>query len=378
VKSEFYAWCIEATRVEAFGAALSALAAGGRIRDLYTSIGKDYESLSVEETVVAERGAFMGQSSDNVYFEVTLPSRRTLDGHMVIYGDRDIRGRAHPALNICAFEDHYEPQELLPSRLSVAPGRDHRSIEAEAALAFLVAEPDVEDLLVRLCASPHVTTGACSGDDGWDAPIESAATYHADAAAVARDLALSWAHLHERVEVERVVGLPLDALRARVEAAPQGASVAVATVEHLAQERHEHRLFRAAHTEPNLRWGYLPLFPRVGRPGEDELTREQVLAAMSTPPTKLLEALEAAAAALTDDAWRTAERPARARWAATIEGAPTSEVDVSTPEHRRFLQEHAPFHVRRLPNGGLLLATHPYRTLWPLWSAALARLGIRS
>jgi hypothetical protein len=34
--------------------------------------------------------------------------------------------------------------------------------------------------------------------------------------------------------------------------------------------------------------------------------------------------------------------------------------------------------VRRLPNGGVMLATHPYRTLWPLWADALFLLGITS
>jgi hypothetical protein len=33
--------------------------------------------------------------------------------------------------------------------------------------------------------------------------------------------------------------------------------------------------------------------------------------------------------------------------------------------------------VRRLPNGAVMLATHPYRTLWPLWADALGLLGIR-
>jgi hypothetical protein len=34
--------------------------------------------------------------------------------------------------------------------------------------------------------------------------------------------------------------------------------------------------------------------------------------------------------------------------------------------------------MRRLPNGGVLLATHPDRILWPLWADALFLLGITS
>jgi hypothetical protein len=41
-----------------------------------------------------------------------------------------------------------------------------------------------------------------------------------------------------------------------------------------------------------------------------------------------------------------------------------------------FIERHAPNHVQRLPNGGVVLATHPYRTLWPLWADALFLLGI--
>ncbi|WP_437651507.1 hypothetical protein [Sorangium sp. So ce362] len=33
---------------------------------------------------------------------------------------------------------------------------------------------------------------------------------------------------------------------------------------------------------------------------------------------------------------------------------------------------------RRLPSGGVVLATHPYRTLWPLWADALFALGLMS
>jgi hypothetical protein len=49
-----------------------------------------------------------------------------------------------------------------------------------------------------------------------------------------------------------------------------------------------------------------------------------------------------------------------------------------TSDHVYFLVDHAPFYIRRLPSGGVLLATHPYRTLWPLWADALFALGLMS
>jgi hypothetical protein len=109
--------------------------------------------------------------------------------------------------------------------------------------------------------------------------------------------------------------------------------------------------------------------------GDDELTREQVLAALSTPPDALLEALEASA--VPDAEWRAVEPVALDTLEATNRGAPTYEVDVTTEEHVRWIEQHAPYHVQRVPNGGVMLATHPYRILWPLWANALALLGIR-
>lgn len=58
------------------------------------------------------------------------------------------------------------------------------------------------------------------------------------------------------------------------------------------------------------------------------------------------------------------------------EGEPSYEVRVATGRHVRFIERHSPYYVRRLPSGGLLLATHPSRTLWPLWADALLVLGI--
>jgi hypothetical protein len=59
-----------------------------------------------------------------------------------------------------------------------------------------------------------------------------------------------------------------------------------------------------------------------------------------------------------------------------LASAPTHQVDVTSRKHAQFLERHAPYHVRRLPSRGVRLATHPYRTLWPLWAHALFLLGI--
>jgi hypothetical protein len=155
--------------------------------------------------------------------------------------------------------------------------------------------------------------------------------------------------------VSRIAGLPLEALRARVEAAPPGACVTL---------RHS-----SGHSS--------------------SLSRETALKALATPPSALLEALEAAAE-VPDGAWRAAEPRAREIYERTLpfrgrdgqgtetgNGSPLSQVEI-TLDHFEFLVDHARFHVRRLPSGGVVLATHPYRTLWPLWADALFRLRLMS
>ncbi len=112
--------------------------------------------------------------------------------------------------------------------------------------------------------------------------------------------------------------------------------------------------------------------------GESELTRslsrETVLKALAAPPEALLEALEASS--VPDEDWRAIAPLALETIEASKQGATTREVDQTTRKHTRFIERHAPYHVRRLPNGGVMLATHPYRTLWPLWADALWLLGI--
>jgi hypothetical protein len=108
----------------------------------------------------------------------------------------------------------------------------------------------------------------------------------------------------------------------------------------------------------------------------EQLKERQVLAVLETPPAKLLEAFEFAA--VPDAEWRAVEPNALEKIEAKKQGAQCDEVEVNTRRHLRFLENHAPYHVRRLPHGGVMLATHPYRTLWPLWADAFALLGIRT
>ena len=284
--------------------------------------------------------------------------------------------RRHPAGPLSASPD--ERKSLIPFCLEVAFSPDERAVEVEAAIQALQTQQDIEEIMLRFCAPDargRVTTGACVDLWGWSAPVETCATYHADAASVARDLALSWVHLHDGDKVERAASMSLLALQARVEAAPPGASVAIAgnpkrALEHLLLEHAAATSRETRHATPNAaRRG-----ARVAIAGDAELSREAVLGALAAPPGALLEALEAAA--VPDDEWRAVEPCALEVIQATKEGAPTYKVDLTTRKHVQFIERHAPYHVRRLPKGGVLLATHPYRTLWQLYADALFLLGI--
>jgi hypothetical protein len=248
------------------------------------------------------------------------------------------------------------------------------SVEASAAVAAIDVQRHIEELMLGLCApdaQKRVTTGTCTGGFIWFAPLENGATYHADGR-VARDLALTWVHLHDGDLVGRAAGLSLDELAARVEAAPPGAKVGIGPNLDRAT-KHQHLEFVASRTR-FARWARRS-GPRDILPGGILLlSREQVLSALMTSPEALLQALEAAA--VPDAEWSAAEGPALEMIEAKKQGAPTFEVDVFTREHVRFVEQHAPYHVRRLPSGAVMLATHPYRTLGPLYQDALSLLGI--
>jgi len=262
-----------------------------------------------------------------------------------------------------------EWKDMIPDSLTIAYGQGERDLAIEAAILAMQGQEDGEALLLALCApdaSGRVLTGTYTSAWPWGAPIEACATYHADAGAVARDLALSWIHLHDGDRMARIAGMSMEALHARVESAPLSTHVAVAPdVAHIFEHDALERADRLAMHIPHA---------RVALPGDVALSREAVLQALTAPPGALLEALEASA--LPDDEWRAVEPLALETIEATKAGAPTHEVVVSTRKHVQFLERHAPYHVRRLPSGGVLLATHPYRTLWQLYADALFLLGI--
>jgi hypothetical protein len=331
----FYAWCDEADKVDAFAAVVSALAIQGTTCGLMIT-NVMCSGRSVDQVIEEVRANFRTEQSVYTSFYAILPSGRRVEFSFRCFGAVFERKSPTGPLRMTPF---YR-EELLPARLPIALGGGERSVEVETVIASLLVQPDIEDLLLRFCApdaSKRVPTGGCAEFWGWGAPVEIGATYHADAAEVARDLALSWVHLYDGDKVEGAAGLSLSALRERVEAAPHGARVAVK--------------------------------------GSAELSRETVLAALDTPPSALLDALEASAAA-PDDEWRAALPRAQETLEAAKQGAPTYEADLTTRKHVRFLQQHAPYHVRRLPTGGVMLSTHPHRTLWQLWADALYLLGI--
>jgi len=310
-----------------------------------------------------------------------FPDIRVYSGNIVplgidCFGEGFLRRHPNAPLRALVYDRAY----FLIRRMDMVLGSSPRSSAVEAVTFSMQTQADTEDIFLRLCApdaSRRVITGACTLSYHWGASVEGCATYHADAGALARDLALSWVHLHDGDMSERAAGFSLTALAARVETAPQGARVGVATSverigEHLERDLAATRSWETQPPRPDLaRKG-----PRAVGQGDEELTREQVLKALETSPATLLEALEAAA--VPDDEWRAAEPLALEAIEAKKQGAPTLEIDVSTGKHRRFIEQHAPYHVRRLPNGGVLLATHPYRTLWKLWADALLLLGIRA
>lgn len=383
----FYAWCDEADRLDAFAAALSALVTRGGACNVWIwrlGAGRlEYDRVPLEEAVAAVRSAFGAGTHALASFVVTLSSGRFFSFDSSCTDEAYERVSPSGPLHVW----YYDRRDLFLPTLEIALGGGARSVEVEAAMLSLQIQDEIEDLMRRLCApdaAARVTTGGCGYLRCWAAPLEIAATYHADAAQVARDLALSWVHLYDGDVVERAAGLSLSALAARVEAAPPGARVGIAAnvdqvSEHLGLD-HAATMWGGTRLR---RVDIARLGPRPMLPSDAELTREQVLAALATPPAMLLDALEVAA--VPDDEWRAMESRALDLIEAKKQGAPTEEVDISgykvdakTGKHARFIERHAPYHVRRLPNGGVLLATHPYRTLWPLWADALFLLGIRS
>ena len=365
-----FGWCDQPSRVDAFASALSALIDPGGVCSLTieSSGSRDHiwrGDVSVDETVTMVRTAFTERTSASVSFYGPLDTGAWRGGTLYCHGNKNEPGYPSGPLELSLGER----KDVFPRSLTIAFGQGERVVEVEAAILAMKGEQDVENLLARLCASDtsaRVVTGVYAPAWFCGAPVEMCATYHADASAVARDLALSWILLHEGIGAFHLAGLSMAELHARVETAPIDSVVPVArsdarTVEHYMRER-------AATPEKYVRHG------RVALPGDATLSREAVLGALRAPSSALLEALEAAA--VPDDDWKAAEPGALEVMQATKDGAPTNEVNVTTRKHVQFIERHAPYHVRRLPNGGVMLATHPYRTLWQLYADALFLLGI--
>jgi hypothetical protein len=379
---DFSVWSAEAERVNALAAALSALVPpDGTCNFEMGSYGlRDSIQLGlapVDEVIGAMRSVFSTISHAVLSLSVRLHSGTWVPFAVECNGDEFARrARGHAEL---LRAGGYDIKDYYPDRLELALGSGSRSVEAEAAVVSMLFQDDLEDLLLRLCAPAHplVKTGACTGTSWWVAPVELPATYHSDVTDIARDLALSWLYLHNGDRVDFAAALSMEMLAARIEAAPKGARVGVSSKctrrdDHVYPDLATLRLEYKRPTRPDaIRDG-----ARIILPTDDLLTREHVLKAVSMQPTALLEALEAAA--VPNHEW-TALRPRAVEMIeAKKQGEPTLEVDVSTGKHRRFIERCAPYHVRRLPNGGVLLATHPYRTLWQLWADALLLLGIRT
>jgi hypothetical protein len=342
----FYAWSNEAQRIEAFAASISALKLPGAAMKVSMDSETRCQTERIDEAVAMMRAHFFGLGNAHASFCSRLKdSGRDIWFGGLCYTEESERRRPSGPIGFWVSDS----ADFFPFHVDLALGSDPRSVEAEACVAWLAIDDDLIDLLLRVCApdaSGRVPTGACTMRWSWDAPANMCATYNASADDIARDLALTWVHLHDNAKVERAAGLSLSALHARVDAAPRGARVA----------------------------------PKGA--GQRSLSRETVLKALATPPSALLQALDAAA--VPDDAWRAAEPRAReiieqtSLLADSEEGPPAWHVDLTTKTHVRFLEEHAAYRVQRLPDGGVVLATHPYRSLWPLWADALFALGLTS
>ncbi|WP_437569024.1 hypothetical protein [Sorangium sp. So ce542] len=269
----FFAWCNEAERIDALAAALSALVIPEDLISLMMSASISCRTHSIDEVLTMVRAHFGGLKSAHILSGVSLSdSERDICFGIACYPEEsERRDPCGPLkLRMC------EKWDFFPHEIAVGGGP--RSVEAEAAVACHLVQGDIKDLLLRLCAPDtggRVPTGACTDKEDWLAPVEMCATYNANAAELARDLALSWVSLHDKESVSRIAGMSLETLHARVDAAPRGARVPM----------------------------------KGGSELTSSLSRETVLKTLATPPATLLEALEAAA--VPDDAWRAAEPQAR-------------------------------------------------------------------
>ncbi len=340
------------------------------------------EGSSLEELLTVKR-----ESSRRRHVGTHIPFlTRSRNGILdVILTAKRLRGRSGSRNYLLSVKQ----ADILPQSFGVPASCDKLSIPAGAAILGPIWQEHMDYVFLAMCAPDahsRVKMGVYNmldksygidlnaiGTGGWQAPLEMAATYHGNHE-VARDLAFSWIDLHEHRPIDSVVHLSLDELITRVEAAPRETSIGISSqAEHVV--KHGLDESNACTLEFGQRTVLNCVSPRPRYPEDDDLTREHVLATLQTPSETLLQALEAAAAP--DAEWLEAEDQALDVLTAPEGGEPSGWRRLDRFEHRCFLEQHAPYHVRRLPNGGVMLATHPYRYLWPLWARALDLLGIR-
>ncbi|MDI1451923.1 hypothetical protein [Polyangium sp. 6x1] len=335
----FDAWCPEANRIEAFIAAVSALVGASDrwdVADPDDVNPSKVVSLCMTDAARLLRDTYPRHGYSHAFFELKGCSGAAMEFGATVRCDRLLE-RSYGAPVQCSS---WMGGVLFPSRVALAKKRGRSTVEMVAGVAWRMAVNDIYEILVRICTSSAAfTTAGCSGGTPRHVPILNGSTYHADGNPM-RDLALSWIDLHDDEPNKLAAGASIDALRARVEAAPRGSSISLLD--------------------------------------ESMLKREEVLAAMDLSPSVLVEALQVCAGKI-DPEWRAVEpdviqalNDMRDPAVESHEGVPSDSDD-----HDRFIKEHTPSYVERLDKGGLVLLAHPYRTLWPLWADALALLGIR-
>lgn len=392
-----YAYADEADKVDAYVAALSALHTRppsdtepreAQYIHIWTRgvTEKIYRGpISLEEVIHLVRAHFTSTSEATADVTVHMPGQDWFANLSVLCEAAGCHSEGFPVEPLTVSSGG---TRMFPTGVQVAASHEALSVPVGAAMLARFAQQDIENILRRFCApdaSGRVKAGGVTVRDKdrrmegfwWNAPLELSATYNVDLH-VARDVALSWLHLHDGDRVEYVAGLSLDALAARVEAAPKGTTIGLAPttkllIDHLGEDSDasDHEDTRGLHA------GALRRVPRARLPEDEELSREQVLAILQTPPEVLLQALEAAAGVL-DEQWAEAEQRALEALEATKKAEQKVAVKTDTYAHRCFMERHTPYHIRRLETGGVMIATHPYRHLWPLWSDALRLLGIRT
>jgi len=331
----FLAWCPEAHRFDAFTSTLVALVGAG-VCEVFDFDDDDSDFfLPPREAAALIRAQYESTGFQRANIEFHAPSGRELQLGALVYSPR-LCELGEPALSVGFWSQPFFEGFLLPEDFPWLKRGGPSSVAIQAGVAWQVAIRDTYEILMRFCtSSPAITTGCCVEGPDWGAPITAAGTYHADGYP-GRDLALTWMYLHDKEPIDLAAGWSIDALRERVEASPRGSSVWIVD--------------------------------------EDRLAREQVLSALDLPPKDLSDALKAASRKL-DPAWEAIELGLHRLLEESSDD--NSELIPVTEEHIRFIEDHTPATVKRLDNGALILIAHPDRTLWPLWSDALALLGIR-